>query len=108
MRKSSFLLAAIALFTLSLFTLATAGNTTAKAGNKRLLLVTHSGGFIHGSVATAEEVLKDIGPKNGFDVTCWRFTEDPDKKVKGKDGKEVNALDVYSERFRGSTKLTVA
>jgi type 1 glutamine amidotransferase len=107
MRKLSFLLVAIAVFGLSLFSFATAGNTTTKAANKRLLLVTHSGGFIHGSVATAEQVLKDIGPKNGFDVTCWRFTEDPDKKVKGKDGKERTALEAYSERFRGATKLTV-
>lgn len=75
--------------------------------NKRLLLVTHSGGFIHGSVATAEEVLKEIGPKNGFDVTCWRYTEDPNKKVKDKGGAERTALEAYSDRFRGSTKLTV-
>lgn len=78
-----------------------------KSKNKRLLLVTHSGGFVHNSVATAEEVLKEIGPKHGFDVTCWRFTEDPDKKVKGKDGKEMTALQAYSERFRGSTKVPV-
>lgn len=71
--------------------------------NKRLLLVTHCGGFPHSSVATAEQVLKEIGPKNGFDVTCYRFTEDPDKK--DKNGK--TALEVYSEKFRGATKLTV-
>lgn len=83
------------------------GPTAAQSpGKKRLLLVTHSGGFIHGSVGTAEEVLKDIGPKHGFDVTCWRFTEDPDKKVKGKDG-ETTALEAYSKRFRASTKLPV-
>src|SRR5262249_13510528 len=71
--------------------------------NKRLLLVTHSGGFIHGSVVTAEEVLKEIGPKNGFDVTCYRVTEDPDKKDKnGKTG-----LEAYSDRFRQSTKQPV-
>lgn len=75
--------------------------------NKRLLLVTHSGGFIHASVATAEEVLKQIGPAHGFDVTCWRFTEDPDRKVKGKDGRERTALEVYAERFRASTRLPV-
>jgi type 1 glutamine amidotransferase len=75
--------------------------------NKRLLLVTHSGGFIHGSVATAEEVLKEIGPKNGFDVTCWRFTEDPDQMVKEKSGQQRKALEVYSDRFRGATRLTV-
>ena len=32
---------------------------------KRLLLVTHSGGFIHDSVGFAEETLKQIGPANG-------------------------------------------
>jgi type 1 glutamine amidotransferase len=71
--------------------------------NKRLLLVTHSGGFVHGSVATAEEVLKEVGPKNGFDVTCYRFTGDPDKAEKG--GK--TALAAYADKFRGATKLSV-
>jgi uncharacterized protein len=71
--------------------------------NKRLLLVTHSTGFVHGSVATAEQVLKEVGPKNGFDVTCWRFTGDPD--AKDKSGK--TALQAYSDKFRGPTKLPV-
>ena len=86
-----------------------AGEAPEKVKNKRLLLITHSGGFVHSSVATAEEVLKEIGPKNGFDVTCWRFTEDPDKKAKNKDGKETGktALEAYSEKFRASAKLTV-
>jgi uncharacterized protein len=107
MRNVLFLVAAAALGILSFGTRAPAGNAPEKITNKRLLLVTHSGGFIHPSVATAEEVLKEIGPKNGFEVTCWRFTEDPDKKVKGKDGRERTALEAYSERFRGSTKLPV-
>ncbi len=104
MRKLTFLLAAalVASGSLSL----AAREAPAKAKNKRLLLVTHSGGFIHGSVVVAEEVLKEIGPKNGFDVTCYRFTEDPDKKVKDK-GVERTALEVYSDRFRGSTKQPV-
>ena len=62
MRKLASLLAAVAL----------CGFGPAALGaekNKRLLLVTHSGGFIHGSVATADQVLKEIGPKHGFDVT---------------------------------------
>lgn len=75
----------------------------AYAENKRLLLVTHSGGFVHGSVAEAEKVLKEVGPKNGFDVTCWRFTGDPD--AKDKNGK--TALAAYSDKFRGPTKLPV-
>ena len=78
-----------------------------RAATKRLLLVTHSGGFIHPSVATAEEVLKQIGPANGFEVTCWRFTGDPDSKVKDKSGRERSALEAYAERFRGSTRLPV-
>jgi type 1 glutamine amidotransferase len=96
-----------------LFALATllALGTTSRAPaadppKKRLLLVTHSGGFIHSSVATAEQVLKEIGPKNGFEVTCYRFTEDPDRKVKDK-GTERTALEVYNDRFRGATRVPV-
>jgi uncharacterized protein len=82
---------------------------------KKILLVTHSGGFIHSSVVEAEKVLKEIGPKAGFEVTCWRFTNDPDAKVKykvkDKDGKETEvegtALDAYSYRFQQATKEPV-
>lgn len=79
---------------------------------KRLLLVTHSGGFIHNSVGTAEGVLKEIGPRHGLEVTCWRFTGDPDVRVKvraKKDAPEVerSALEAYSERFRAATGLPV-
>ena len=80
--------------------------------NKRLLLVTHSGGFIHDSVGVAEDTLKDIGPKNGFDVTCWRFTGDPEKKVKaaakkGEPAKDTTWLERYSDEFRAKTGYTV-
>ncbi|MBX9582112.1 MAG: ThuA domain-containing protein [Gemmataceae bacterium] len=61
------------------------------AKKKRLLLVTHSGGFIHKSVVDAEKVLKEVGPKHGYDVTCWRYTGDP------------AGLEKYSERFRKDT-----
>lgn len=109
MRKLFSLLAAVAVaVVLGGLTPQTHHASAAQPKNKRLLLITHSGGFIHPSVGVAEELLKEIGPKNGFDVTCWRFTEDPDKKVKDKDGKEMTALEVYSDRFRGSTKLPVA
>ena len=79
---------------------------------KRVLLVTHSGGFVHSSVGFAEDTLKAIGPKHGLEVTCWRFTEDPDKKVKIKENKdapekEVTALEAYNIKFRGTGK-TVA
>jgi type 1 glutamine amidotransferase len=105
MRKFTFLLAAaIAIAALNPAT------DAADKKNKRLLLVTHSGGFIHDSVGVAEEILKEIGPKNGFDVTCWRFTGDPDKKFKvKKDGKDVEVtwLEKYNDEFRKVTGLTV-
>jgi type 1 glutamine amidotransferase len=69
-----------------------------KSKLKRLLLVTHSGGYVHDSVALAEKVLKEIGPKYGFEVTCYRFTGDP--KAKGKKG---TALDDYNKEFRKQT-----
>src|SRR5947208_3099878 len=96
MRKLTCLLAVASL-------LALGSSAVAADKNKRLLLVTHSGGFIHSSVATAEQILKDVGPKNGFDVTCWRFTGDPD--AKDKNGK--TALEAYNDRFRAATKLPV-
>src|SRR5262249_42660831 len=71
---------------------------------------THSGGFMHDSIGVAEQVLKEIGPKNGFEVTCWRFTGDPDAKIKVKktvDGKAVEVeepiLQVYSDTYRRTT-----
>ena len=95
--------------------LALAGSSPAAdppAKNKRLLLVTHSGGFIHDSVGVAEDTLKEIGPKNGFDVTCWRFTGDPEKKMKaaakkGEEAKDVPWLERYSGEFRSKTGYTV-
>jgi len=77
---------------------------------KKLLLVTHSGGFIHDSVGTAEDILKEQGPKNGYDVTCWRYTGDPDIKIRvKKDNKEatITSLEQYSEEFRKRTGKTV-
>ena len=69
----------------------------ASAENKKLLLVTHSGGFVHSSVATAETLMKEVGPKNGYDVTCWRYTGDvADPKFKQ-----------VQENFRKSTKLAI-
>jgi type 1 glutamine amidotransferase len=68
-----------------------------KDAPKRVLLVTHSGGFIHDSVGVAEDVLKEIGPKHGLTVTCWRYTNDPDPKK----------LADYSTKFRARTGKTV-
>lgn len=84
------------------------------AENKKLLLVTDSGGFIHDSVGLAEKVLKEIGPKAGLDVTCYRYTRDPNLKAKVKkkvDGKDVEmettVLAEYAERFRKTTGVAV-
>jgi type 1 glutamine amidotransferase len=95
MRKFLFTLALAAVAALASPSGAPAADPASK--NKRLLLVTDSGGFIHDSVGLAEDVLKEIGPKNGFDVTCWRFTRNPDPKVLAK----------YGEEFRKRTGKTV-
>ena len=82
-----------------LFALAVLGliGGSASAENKRLLLVTDSGGFIHDSVGLSEQILKEIGPKNGIDVTCYRYTRDP------KDA----AFAKYAEAFRKTTGVAV-
>ena len=90
---------------------------------KKLLLVTHSGGFVHDSVGVAEDLLTDKGPAAGYEVTCWRFTGDPDAKVKAKKKEKVTvkegdkevtkdveveyettALAAYNEKFKGPAK----
>ncbi len=81
---------------------------------KKILLVTHSAGFVHSSVVEAEKVLKEIGPKHGFEVTCFRYTNDPDRKVtytrkvdKEEEKVEGTSLEQYSEFFKRSTKEPV-
>ncbi len=69
----------------------------AAAENKKLLFVTHSGGFVHDSVGVAEDVLKEIGPKHGYDVTCWRYTGDPAHPKFNK----------YQDNFRKRTGKTI-
>ena len=85
----------------------------AKTGaKKRVLLVTHSGGFLHDSVGVAEDVLKKLAPANNLEVTCFRFTGDPAARVKVKDKKdgperETSALEAYSVKFRERTGKSV-
>jgi len=67
------------------------------AENKKLLLVTDSGGFVHDSVGLAEQILKEVGLKNGIDVTCYRYTRDPESKDFAK----------YAEQFRKTTGVAV-
>jgi type 1 glutamine amidotransferase len=77
-------------------------------GMKRLLLVTHSGGFIHDSVGVAEDVLKEVGPKHGLTVTCYRLTNPDDPAIvrkKAKDG--AQGVEAYAHEFRGRTGKTV-
>jgi type 1 glutamine amidotransferase len=95
MRQVRWLLPVAALFIAALNLSAPAADQPAK--NKRLLLVTDSGGFVHDSVGLAEELLKEIGPKNGFDVTCYRYTRDPKDPGFAK----------YAENFRSKTGVTV-
>jgi type 1 glutamine amidotransferase len=87
---------------------------SASAENKRLLLVTDSGGYIHDSVGLAEQILKEIGPKNGIDVTCYRFTRDPDQKIKVRRKENQKTVEVdttvladYAEKFRRATGVAV-
>ena len=87
------------LLALALVAIGSANLTAAEAKTKRLLLVTDSGGFVHDSVGLAEQTLKEIGPKNGFEVTCYRYTRDPYKDPFG--------FAKYSEAFRARTGLTV-
>ena len=125
MKMHQWLIAALAMVGLALPVLA--DNPKPSGPNKRLLLVTDSGGFIHDSVGFAEETLKKLGPDNGFDVTCFRYTRDPEavtnlsrtvldkdgKPLKDKDGKDVKeqykgkVLDEYASRFRKTTGAPV-
>jgi type 1 glutamine amidotransferase len=100
MRKFTFLLAIAALVALG----ASRAPAADPPKNKRLLLVTHSTGFVHASVVTAEQVLKEIGPKNGFDVTCYRFTGDPKEKLQKSD---KTVFEKYQDDFRRATKTPI-
>jgi type 1 glutamine amidotransferase len=87
--------------------IATAGTVGAEDARKRVLLVTHAGGYMHDSLLVAEQVLAKLGPTEGFEFTCYRFTADPDAKtiVKRKvDGAEkemeITTLEAYSARFQ--------
>jgi type 1 glutamine amidotransferase len=73
-----------------------AGTLTA-AEPKRVLLVTHSGGFVHNSVVTAEKVLTEIAPKHNMVVTTYRYTGSTDDP----------GFEKYKESFKRSTGETV-
>jgi type 1 glutamine amidotransferase len=71
--------------------------TASAADTKKLLLVTDSGGFVHDSVGLAEQILKEIGPKHGIEVTCFRYTRDP----------KAPGFAKYAEDFRKKTGVAV-
>ena len=83
---------------------ATVPGLTAADKQKRLLLVTHSGGFIHDSVGVAEDVLKEVGAKHGYAVTCYRLTNPADPALTANGKKDPKkAVEDYSDRFRQRT-----
>jgi type 1 glutamine amidotransferase len=87
---------------------ASPGLVAGEKAPKRLLLVTHSGGFIHDSVGVAEDVLKEVGPKHGYAVTCYRLTNLADPAIarrKTKDG--AQGQEAYAKEFRARTGKTI-
>lgn len=84
---------------------------TVREQTKRLLLVTHSGGFMHDSIGVAEQVMIENARRYGFAVTCYRFTGNPDARVtiKDKSGKasETTAFEEYSHKLRERTGLVL-
>lgn len=100
MKKLAILFALAAIAAVALVPSTPAADPPAK--NKRLLLVTHSTGFVHDSVGLAEEILKDIGPKNGFDVTCWRYTGNFEDKAGNR-----TVFEKYQDDFRRVTKIPI-
>jgi type 1 glutamine amidotransferase len=98
MLKLRFLLAATLVVAASVITFLPIHAAPVKGPKtKKLLLVTDSGGFVHDSVGLAEQILKDIGPANGIEVTCYRYTRDPND----------SGFEKYCENFRKATGVTV-
>jgi type 1 glutamine amidotransferase len=62
------------------FGLAFSSYSAEPAPKKKLLLVTDSGGFIHDSVGLAEDILKEVCAKHNIEVTCYRYTRNPEDK----------------------------
>jgi type 1 glutamine amidotransferase len=99
MRKVRLMFAAAIVAALSISSTAPSASAPEKNANKtkKLLLVTDSGGFVHDSVGLAEEILKKLGPDNGFEVICYRYTRDPSDK----------GFEKYAEQFRKVTGVAV-
>jgi type 1 glutamine amidotransferase len=49
--------------------------------NKKILFLTHAGLYKHTSLAVSEDVMKDIGPKHGFDVTTLEGYKQPSDAI---------------------------
>ncbi len=83
----------VLLSTMLVFGLAFSGYSAEPAPKKKLLLVTDSGGFIHDSVGLAEDILKEVCAKHNIEVTCYRYTRNPEDK----------AFAAYAKSFRERT-----
>lgn len=70
----------VLLSTMLVFGLAFSSYSAEPAPKKKLLLVTDSGGFIHDSVGLAEDILKEVCAKHNIEVTCYRYTRNPEDK----------------------------
>jgi type 1 glutamine amidotransferase len=67
--------------------------TPARADKKKLLVVTHTTGFRHDSIPTAEKVLADIGEKSGVYTVEYCRTGDDVKKMLTPDWLNANHID---------------
>lgn len=83
----------VLLSTMLVFGLAFSSYSAEPAPKKKLLLVTDSGGFIHDSVGLAEDILKEVCAKHNIEVTCYRYTRNPEDK----------AFAAYAKSFRERT-----
>src|SRR5688572_15800711 len=63
----------------------------ALAAPKRVLVVTTTTGFRHTSIATAEQVIAELGRQSGAFSVDYARLDNNDPKFKGADGKEDKA-----------------
>ena len=79
---------------------------SAREGQEQAAAARHPQRRVHSRLGRRppKRCSRTIGPKNGFDVTCWRFTERPGQEGEGARAARrwSTALEAYTERFRGS------
>ncbi len=52
---------------------------TEEPEKRQVLFVCHSISFIHPAVVPAERALRELGKQAGFELTCFRYTHDPEE-----------------------------